>query len=74
MGQDHKQGYREALLQGHNPDVKWGEAYLTDADREAVEVELGLRPAPEPEPVAEPVVEAKHAEKKARPKRHARTE
>jgi hypothetical protein len=74
MSEDHKAGYREALLQGHNwQKITFGAATMTDAERHEVEEELGLRePEPTPEPVtAEPEVPkeaAKHAEKAARTK------
>jgi hypothetical protein len=78
MSEDHKHGYREALLQGHNYEkITWGAGVMTDDERHEVEEELGLRePAPKPEPVPEPEAKpatapkeaAKHAEKAARTK------
>jgi hypothetical protein len=73
VSEDHKAGYREALLQGHNYEkLTWGSTTLTDAERHEVEAELGLREpeakAPEPEPEA-PKEAPKHAEKAARAKK-----
>lgn len=79
MGQDHKDGYRRALLEGHriDPVHPWGKDYLTDADRAEVEIGLGLRAAPEPEPEPKPKPKApahKAAAKKAVPVKHSKTE